>query len=256
MGRPEIGWLTNGLGPLERETYDDLKGWGHRDWYARTRLRPLGRTPYGRRKLEEDRGHHYDAETLEVHVNIMLYEEFAFYGNVATEAGRFTELNLTLRDIIEVPNGESVDPGARPTGAGLWPFLKTFGLMYRKRTHLEFLRSGKEIGLAKTVLKKCGGDSQLASRLVSSFFNMPLGIGPDDMNFTVFTFYVDKLMAQEAIDRQWDDARIEGAKDAAARHHIPTAEEDVAFHAEAARYREESRARKEREARIREDNAS
>jgi len=257
MGRQKVGWLTNGLGPLERETYDDLKGWRWLGFYSRLRSLPLGKTEFGGREVRWVFGTKvWEPDVMDVYLTILDNEEEAIYYDGATTAGRFTKLNLTIRDIDQIPHGEQVDPSARPVGAGLWPLLKTFALRHRETQRLEFLRTPKEIGQAKTVLLKCGGDAQLAVRLVNAFFNMSPDTGkPDDMNFTVFTWYVDKLMAAEATERQWEEARDEGALAAEARKRIPTAADDAKFKAEMARYREETRQRKERETQQREDNA-
>ncbi len=247
MSRHKAGWLANPLGPLEREVFEELKGWSRRIAYQRFRAWPIGNTAFGVRDLRKAIGHGYDDDTLTVYVKDMILDG-ALYGSIDCPKGYITNMHLTVAPLDRVPGSlEQVDPGAKNDGGGLHTFLATYGIAYRKHTNFEWPRTGKEIGLAKQVMKKCEGDARRAGSLVRMFFNQPMEAMPDDVSFTSFYFSVDKLLAGAIGEQRWEQARVAGARDARARMAEPTPEETAAYHAENARNREETQRRKELE---------
>jgi hypothetical protein len=251
--------VANAFGPLEYENFRDMRGVAHIEAYRRLRTFPLGESRHLVEEIRAIFGHNYDTMVLAVFLNDMQKLGMLQCQLQFSEKGRITSMHITVLDLDALAPHLGEVKQSMPPGDALNYLLNNYDLLYRKYTQHQWPRTAKEVSLARRVMTKCNGDPYEATKLARVFFTAPPETAPDDLGFVSFYYSVDKILATMVTEKGWETARIVGARNAAARRHEPTPEETAEFHAEAARYRAETKERKDAEAaraaRLAEDDA-
>lgn len=236
-----FGWTTNLYGPPDGR----FRGYRHGNQFDRLCEFPSG--PFGLGDLfyvvgSKSWSHE---EAFEVWERTLVYTGCVDPASITLAEGKIDYMNITVFSeamMIESPFHRIDEREIASAQHARFKVARVYEALYREYTLENLVWTGQEWGdTLKRVLEKCGGDPDKVIAMAKRFFELPPEWRPGKLTFIVFAGEIDRILADEAAERKYEQMRASGAVTAAARKIEPTAEEDAAYKAESERIKERNR---------------